>query len=190
MLQCIPDGLFLFGRALGLLGILRLGLVVALPLNDPTFLLDLGDVERSDVQAGMLLDVVLDLLVGGFALRSSQIQLIHLDFNIDVVLGMKFGQQDCCFLVPYYNYQVKTKFLEEGKSDLIKEISPLAELLESDKFAKRFENFIYGMMLVHIEHMLFSSMPKNSCVILLHCWNIKPVSHMFERMRKSRHHKN
>ena len=94
MLQCIPDGLFLFGWALGLLGILRLGLVVALPLNDPAFLLDLGDVEGSDVQAGLLLDIVLDLLVGGFALRSSQIQLIHLDFNIDVVLGMKFGQQD------------------------------------------------------------------------------------------------
>ena len=173
-----------------MLGVFRLGLVVALPLDDPTFLLDLGDVEGSDVQAGLLLDVVFDLLVSGFTLRSSQIQLVHLELNLNMVLGMEFGQQDCCFLVPYYNYQVKTKFLEEGKSDLIKEISPLAELLESDKFAKRFENFIYGMMLVHIEHMLFSSVPKNSCVILLHCWNIKPVSHMFERMRKSRHHKN
>ena len=104
MLQCLPDGLLLLRRALGLLGILRLGLVVALPLGDPTLLLDLGDVEGSDVQAGLLLDIVLDLLVGGFALRSSQIQLIHIEFNIDVMLGMKFGQQDhalnCGLVVP------------------------------------------------------------------------------------------
>ena len=96
MLQCLSNSLFLFGRALGLFGVLRLGLVVALPLDDPAFLLDLSDVEGSDVQASLLLDVVLDLLVGSFALRSSQIQLIHLDFNINVMLGMEFGQQDHC----------------------------------------------------------------------------------------------
>ena len=91
MLQRLSNSLLLFGRALGLLGILRLGFVVALSLYDPAFLLDLSDVEGSDVQAGLLLDVVLDLLVGGFALRSSQIQLIHLELNLDVMLGMKFG---------------------------------------------------------------------------------------------------
>ena len=91
VLQRLPDRLLLLRRALGLLGVLRLGLVVALPLDDPAFLLDLGDVEGSDVQASLLLDVVLDLLVGSFALCSSQIQLIHLELNLDVMLGMKFG---------------------------------------------------------------------------------------------------
>ena len=65
MLQRLPNSLFLFGWALGLLGILRLGLVVALPLGDPALLLDLGDVQGSDVQTGLLLDVIFDLLVGG-----------------------------------------------------------------------------------------------------------------------------
>ena len=100
MFQCIPNGFFLFGRALGLLGVLRLRLVVALPLDDPAFLLDLGDVEGSDVQSGLLLDVVLDLLVGGFALRGSQIQLIHIEFNLNMMLGMEFGQQDHCLHMP------------------------------------------------------------------------------------------
>lgn len=75
--QHISNGLFLFRCTLRLIGSFRLGLIVALPLGDPTLLLDLGDVEGSDVQAGLLLDIVLDLLVGGFALRSSQIQLIQ-----------------------------------------------------------------------------------------------------------------
>ena len=96
MLQRLPDGLLLFRWALGLLGVLRLGLVVALPLNDPAFLLDLGDVEGSDVQTSLLLDIVLDLLVGSFALRSSQIQLIYIEFDLNMMLGMEFGQQDHC----------------------------------------------------------------------------------------------
>ena len=77
VLQRIPNGLFLFGRALGLLGVLRLGLVVALPLDDPAFLLNLGDVEGSDVQAGLLLDVVLDLLIGGAFLKLGQIHILQ-----------------------------------------------------------------------------------------------------------------
>ena len=77
VLQRIPNGLFLFGRALGLLGIPRLGLVVALPLDDPAFLLNLGDVEGSDVQAGLLLDVVLDLLIGGAFLKLGQIHILQ-----------------------------------------------------------------------------------------------------------------
>ena len=100
MLQRLPNSLFLFGWALGLLGILRLGFVVALPLDDPTFLLDLGDVEGSNVQAGLLLDVIFELLIGGFGFRSSQIQLVHLELNLDVMLGMKFGQQDHALHVP------------------------------------------------------------------------------------------
>ena len=84
MLQRIPDGLFLFGRALGLFGVLRLGLVVALPLNDPAFLLDLGDVEGSDVQTGLFLDVVLDLLVGGALLKFGQVHILQRERNTDL----------------------------------------------------------------------------------------------------------
>ena len=60
----------------GLLVALRFGLVIALPLDDPAFLFDLGNVEGSDVQAGLLLDVVFDGLVGGLGLHRSGVQFI------------------------------------------------------------------------------------------------------------------
>ena len=85
VLQCIPNGLLLLRRALGLLGILRLGLIVALPLNDPALLLDLGDVQGSDVQAGLLLDVVFDGLLGGFAFYGGQVQFVYLEFDLDML---------------------------------------------------------------------------------------------------------
>ena len=47
-------------------------------------------------------------------------------------------------------YKKEDAFLslsEEDKTDLIKEIAPLVQSPESDEFAKRFDNFIYGMML-------------------------------------------
>lgn len=78
MLQRLPNSLFLFGRALGLPGMLRLGPAAALPLGDPALLLDLGDVEGSDIQVGLLLiDIVSDFLEGSLALRRCQIQLIQ-----------------------------------------------------------------------------------------------------------------
>ena len=51
MLQRIPDGLFLFGRTLGMLSVLRLGLVVALPLDDTVLLFDLCDIQAGHIQA-------------------------------------------------------------------------------------------------------------------------------------------
>lgn len=76
MLQCLPNSLLLFRRALGLPGVLRLGLIAVLPLDDPAFLLDLGNVQGSDVQAGLLLDMVFDGLVGGLGLHRSGVQFI------------------------------------------------------------------------------------------------------------------
>ena len=79
-------------------------------------------------------------------------------------------------------YKKEDAFLslsEEDKTDLIKEIAPLVQSPESDEFAKRFDNFIYGMMLAHIEQMPLSSMPKNSCATPLRCWSVKPVSLKF-----------
>ena len=92
MLQRLPDGLLLFRRALGLLGVLRLGLVVARPLGDPTLLLDLGDVQGSDVQAGLLLDVVFDGLIGGLGLCRSSVQIVQLDAELDMIVRVSLGK--------------------------------------------------------------------------------------------------
>ena len=91
VLQCIPNSLFLFGQALGLLVALRLGLVVALPLDDPAFLLDLGDVEGSDVQAGLLLDVVLDFLIGSLGLCRSGVHLVQVKAELDMIVWVLLG---------------------------------------------------------------------------------------------------
>ena len=51
-------------------------------------------------------------------------------------------------------YKEKTAFatLSEGdKGELIKEIAPLVYLEEKDEAAKRFDNFMYGLMITHLE---------------------------------------
>ena len=53
-------------------------------------------------------------------------------------------------------YQKQDAFasLSEGdKSELLKEIAPLVRLDDDDEFAKRFDNFMYGLILAHIEQM-------------------------------------
>ena len=94
MFQRFPNSLLLFRRALGLLGILRLGLVVARPLGDPALLLDLGDVQGSDIQAGLLLDVVFDGLVGGLDLRRSSVQIVQLDAELDMIVRVSLGKEN------------------------------------------------------------------------------------------------
>ena len=91
-MQGLPDCLFLLRRALGLLGILRLRLVIVLALNDAVLLLHLCDIERADLQAIMFQNIRLDFLIGCLFLRSSQIQLVHLHFDLDMFLTLKFGQ--------------------------------------------------------------------------------------------------
>lgn len=45
-------------------------------------------------------------------------------------------------------------FISEGsKGELLTQIAPLVRLNDTDEFAKRFDNFMYGLMLAHIEHM-------------------------------------
>lgn len=92
MFQCLRNGSFLFQWALWLPGIVRLGLVVILPLNNAVFLLYLCDIEVADFQSGMLENVFPDFLVGCLTLRRSQIQLVHLHFDLDMFLALKFGQ--------------------------------------------------------------------------------------------------
>ncbi len=53
-------------------------------------------------------------------------------------------------------YQKQDAFdsLSEGdKSELLRQIAPLVRLDDDDEFAKRFDNFMYGLILAHIEQM-------------------------------------
>ena len=45
-------------------------------------------------------------------------------------------------------------YISEGdKGELIQQIAPIVRLDDTDEFAKRFDNFMYGLMLAHIEQM-------------------------------------
>lgn len=53
-------------------------------------------------------------------------------------------------------YQKQDAFVsisEGDKSDLLKQIAPLVRSDDDDEFAKRFDNFMYGLILAHIEQM-------------------------------------
>lgn len=90
MLQCFRNGSFLIRRALRLLGILRFGLVVILPINDTTLLLYLSDIEVADLQASMLQNIRFDLLISrqpSFILH----QLLNIHINADITVGFFCG---------------------------------------------------------------------------------------------------
>ena len=83
MLQCLRNGSFLFWRALWLLGILGLGLVVILPLNDTTLLLYLCDIKTTNLQSTVFQNIILDLLIGcqsSFILHN----FFHTHINVDM----------------------------------------------------------------------------------------------------------
>ena len=90
--QCLRNCLFLLRWALWLPGILGFRFIVVLTLNDAVFLLHLCDIEVADLQSGMLQNIRLDFLIGCLFLRSGQIQLVHLHFDLDMFLALKFGQ--------------------------------------------------------------------------------------------------
>ena len=53
-------------------------------------------------------------------------------------------------------YKKQDAFLsisEGDKGELLTQIAPLVQSEETDEFAKRFDNFMYGLMLAHIEQM-------------------------------------
>lgn len=53
-------------------------------------------------------------------------------------------------------YKKQDAFLSIGEGDkgeLLTQIAPLVQSEEADEFAKRFDNFMYGLMLAHIEQM-------------------------------------
>ena len=81
--HCFSDCFLFFRRTLGLSGIVRLGLVVILPLNDTTLLLYLRDIQAADLQAAMFKNVILDLPIG---CRPSLIlhQFLYVHINVDM----------------------------------------------------------------------------------------------------------
>lgn len=64
-------------------------------------------------------------------------------------------------------YKEKAAFhiLGEGeKGELLKELAPLVRSEETDEAAKRFDNFMYGLMLAHLEGMpAFSHAKRQLC---------------------------
>ena len=56
-------------------------------------LLYLGDIQIGDMETIMLPHPIPDLIVGHFAFRTGQIQLLHIELDVDMVLcSRKFGQ--------------------------------------------------------------------------------------------------
>lgn len=56
--------------------------------------------------------------------------------------------------VEKYKAKEVFEYISEGnKGELLKEIAPIVKLNDTDEAAKRFDNFIYGLMLAHIEAM-------------------------------------
>ena len=92
MPQRIHNGRFLFRRAFRLFCILGFWLVVILALNDAVLPLHLRNVQVADIQSAVLKHIILDLMIGGLALRRCQIQLAHVQIDLDIMLGVKFGQ--------------------------------------------------------------------------------------------------
>ena len=56
--------------------------------------------------------------------------------------------------VEKYKKQDAFLSLSEGdKGELLTQIAPLVRSEETDEFAKRFDNFMYGLILAHIDQM-------------------------------------
>ena len=76
------NGSFLVRRTMGLLCILAPGLVIALPLDDAVFLLDLCDVQGRYLETAVLENIRLDLLVGRATLKLGDIQPLKREFDL------------------------------------------------------------------------------------------------------------
>ena len=69
--------------------------------------------------------------------------------NADLI-AVKLRMQ---YVDKYQKQDVFDSLSEGDKSELLKEIAPLVRLDDGDEFAKRFDNFMYGLILAHIEQM-------------------------------------
>ena len=94
MPQCLHNRILFFLRTLGLLRIFVFRFMVILSLNNAVFLLHLCDIEIGDLQLMMLPHIIPNLIVSRLALRSSHIQLLHVNVHFDVPLDIEVGQKE------------------------------------------------------------------------------------------------
>lgn len=57
------------------------------------------------------------------------------------------------YVEKYKNKEAFTNLSEGDKGELLSQIAPLIHLEDTDEFAKRFDNFIYGLILADMEQM-------------------------------------
>lgn len=81
------------------------------------------------------------------------------DELISVKLRVKYVEK-------YRNREMFNCIGEVNKTELIAQVAPLVSSDETDEFAKRFDNFMYGLMLANAEHMpAFKPAKKQLCDI-------------------------
>ena len=57
------------------------------------------------------------------------------------------------YVEKYKHLEAFVSLSEGDKGELLTQIAPLVRLHDTDEFAKRFDNFMYGLMLAHVENM-------------------------------------
>ena len=86
--QRLHNRLLLFLRTRRHPRALRLGFVVAHPLDDTALPLYLGDIQRRNLQLVMLPAIRLDFLIGGLLLGGGDVQLVQVQVDLDMLLDM------------------------------------------------------------------------------------------------------
>lgn len=84
--------------------------------------------------------------------RSEIVDTCHkqvMALNADLI-AVKLRMQ---FVEKYQKPEAFVSISEGDKSELLTQIAPLVHSEETDEFAKRFDNFMYGLILAHIEQM-------------------------------------
>ena len=94
MPQRIQDSFSLFRRAFLNYRIFFFGFTVTFSKFKATLSFYLCDIECRNFEAELLQYVISDLCVGSLALGNGQIQLIHIYFNFDMFIDIKFGQKN------------------------------------------------------------------------------------------------
>ena len=86
MLQRLPYRRFFLWRTFRLSGIFRFWQIVFHPLDNPTFLFYLCNIQTADFQSRMFQHIILDFLISCLALRSRQIKLVYLKLHLDMLV--------------------------------------------------------------------------------------------------------
>ena len=93
MLQCLHNRILFFLRTLGLLRIFIFRFMVIFSFDDAALLFHLCDIEIGYLQLMVFPHIIPNFVVSRLALRSSHIQLLHVDVHFDVPLDIEFGQK-------------------------------------------------------------------------------------------------